>query len=53
MDFISFSLKGANKSRILETQIKKIIYILKLMLRNPYKNVLSWFYKKKNFPKDS
>ena len=29
MNFISFSLNGANKSRILETQIKDIIYVLK------------------------
>ena len=29
MNFISFSLNGASKSRILETQIKDIIYVLK------------------------
>ena len=29
MNLISFSLNGANKSRILETQIKDIIYVLK------------------------
>ena len=29
MNFIPFSLNGASKSRILETQIKDIIYVLK------------------------
>ena len=29
MNFISFSLNGASKSHILETQIKDIIYVLK------------------------
>ena len=29
INFIPFSLNGASKSRILETQIKDIIYVLK------------------------
>ena len=29
MNFISFSLNGASKSRIVETKIKDIIYVLK------------------------
>ena len=56
MNFISFSLNGASKSRILETQIKDIIYVLKsskskgfinpdkkIYLENPDRKILSGF----------
>ena len=45
MNIISFFLHGANKLRILDPQIK-IIYVLKLMLRNPDINVFPGFDRK-------
>ena len=55
MNFISFSLNGASKSRILETQIKDIIYVLKSSKSkgfiNPEKNLYLGF--KKTFLKVS
>ena len=59
MNFISFSLNGASKSRILETQIKDIIYVLKsskskgfinpdkkIYPENPYKKIFIWVLEK-------
>ena len=46
MNFISFSLNGASKSRIVETKIKDIIYVLKSSkskgFMNPDKKRFIW-----------
>ena len=53
MNFISFSLNGASKSRILETQIKDIIYVLKSSKSkgfiNPDKKKVIWKTQIKDF----